>query len=186
MILYESLPDSIEVEGKLYRIITDFREWIKLQDMLKDNSFSKAEKITICKEWILDDRAPMNMETIKALCNFLIVSSNEGQPEKKTSQTEKIQPTFSYSYDASVIYSDFMREYKIDLIDISYMHWWKFKTLLEGLSEESEFKKRIYYRSVDLSSIKDKSEKKRIEKIKKNIALPTDIMTDEDIGSAFW
>lgn len=185
MILYESLPDSIQVEGKQYRIVTDFREWIKFQDMLKDTSISKHEKIALCKEWIKDDEAPMNMETIEELCSFLLISKEKSNEKKKGGKTNT-QPTFSYSYDANVIYSDFMREYGIDLIDIAYLHWWKFKILLEGLSDEAEFKKRIYYRSVELSNIKDKNERKRIERIKRTIALPTDIITDEDIGSAFW
>lgn len=185
MILYESLPDSIEVEGKQYKIVTDFREWIMLQDMIKDNDLSKAEKITLCKDWILEENPPMTMEIIKAMCEFLVGNERQDRNSNAKSNTAS-PPTFSYKYDASVIYSDFFREYKIDLLDIPYMHWWKFKILLEGLSDESEFKKRVYYRSVNLSNIKDKKERKRIEKIKKSIALPTDIITDEDIGNAFW
>ena len=182
MILYESLPDSIEVEGKQYKIYTDFREWIKFQDMLRDTSLSNAEKMLLCKEWFID-MAPMNKEIVKGLCDFLVIAQEE---KKRQGSQKKVQPIFSYMHDANVIYADFMREYRIDLIEIPYMHWWKFKALLEGLSDEAEFKKRIYYRSVDLSKIKDKNERRRIEGIKKTIALPQDSVTDEDIGNAFW
>ena len=41
------------------------------------------------------------------------------------------------------------------------------------------------YRSVDLSEIKDKEERKRIKKIQKSIQLPSESLTDYDIGNAF-
>lgn len=34
--LYEKFPDYVEVRGKRCRIVTDFREWIKLVELLDD------------------------------------------------------------------------------------------------------------------------------------------------------
>ena len=57
--------------------------------------------------------------------------------------------------------------------------------LFSGLSEGTEIKQRIMYRSVDLSEIKDKEERKRIAKIQQAIRLPDAELTDYDIGNAF-
>jgi DNA-directed RNA polymerase subunit M/transcription elongation factor TFIIS len=65
------------------------------------------------------------------------------------------------------------------------MHWWKFKALFEGLSDEATVKKYMYYRSVELSTIKDKDEeRKRIEKIQRQIAIKREI-SDEDMALCF-
>lgn len=57
--------------------------------------------------------------------------------------------------------------------------------LFDGLSEDTEIKKRIMYRSIDLSAIKDKDERKRIRRIQQSVRLPEDALTDFDIGEIF-
>ena len=57
--------------------------------------------------------------------------------------------------------------------------------LFDGLSEDTEIKQRIMYRSVDLSAIQNKEERKRIRKIQKSIELPQEALTDYEIGNAF-
>lgn len=57
--------------------------------------------------------------------------------------------------------------------------------LFDGLSEENEIKKRIMYRGINLSEIRDPEERKRIRKIQKVIELKQEELTDYDIGDAF-
>lgn len=57
--------------------------------------------------------------------------------------------------------------------------------LFDGLSEDNEIKKRIMYRGINLSEVKDLEEKKRIQKIKKLIELKQEELTDFEIGDAF-
>lgn len=57
--------------------------------------------------------------------------------------------------------------------------------LFDGLSEENEIKKRIMYRGINLSEIRDPEERKRIQKIQKVIELKQEELTDYDIGDAF-
>ncbi|UTY39382.1 bacteriophage Gp15 family protein [Allocoprobacillus halotolerans] len=66
------------------------------------------------------------------------------------------------------------------------MHWWKFNALFDSLNENTELKKRIAYRMMDISKIKNKEEKRRIRRIQKQIAIPVvNVMSDEDIANAF-
>lgn len=184
-LFYESFPTSIDVSGKNVRIVTDFREYIKLLDMLKDDELSGADKICILREYFIDD-VPNLDEAIEKLCLFVAMESDKKEDKGKVmSGEQKSKPLFSYSEDFPYIISGFLRDYHIDLCEIKYMHWWKFRALFDGLSEDTEIKQRIMYRSIDLSSIKDKEEKKRIKKIQNAIQLPEEVLSDYEIGEIF-
>ena len=65
------------------------------------------------------------------------------------------------------------------------MHWYKFHALLDALPEDTPLKKRMAYRAINISSIKDKAEKKRIKDIQRSIALPSRELSAFDIGNQF-
>lgn len=185
---YEELPDTVNVGGERIKIITDFREYIRLLDMLKDQELDFVQKFVIIQQYFLDD-VDVGEEAVSALSSFITMNLNGAEVVEKDGygnlQEKPKKNLFSYSIDYPYILSGFLRDYGIDLIDIKYMHWWKFRMLFDGLSDDTEIKQRIMYRSVDLSEIKDKEEKKRIKKIQKSIQLPSESLTDYDIGNAF-
>ena len=82
-----------------------------------------------------------------------------------------------------------MQQYKIDLQDIKYLHWWKFKAMFDGLNENTKMAEIMSYRAMDISKIKDKEEKKRYKNLQEAYSLP-DMRTTEqkeaDFGRAFW
>lgn len=65
------------------------------------------------------------------------------------------------------------------------MHWWEFRCLFQGLPDDTGIKQRIRYRGIDLGSIKDKAERRRIRRIQNEIRLPSEKMSDYEIGNAF-
>ena len=77
-----------------------------------------------------------------------------------------------------------MIQYNINLFEYD-LHWWKFLALFNAL-DKCELTERIHYRSVDLSTIKDKDERKRIRKIQNELKLDDYMLSDEDIGGALW
>lgn len=181
-LFYEALPTSVMVSGRLVRIRTDFRDYIALLDMLKDKDVKSVDKLLILSEYFLDD-IEISQSAIDALCDF--VSANFSEGEVNQAGTGNSKNLFSFSTDYPYILSAFLRDYGIDLIDIKYLHWWKFRMLFDGLSEDNEIKKRIMYRSINLNEIKDAEERKRIRKIQKVIELKQEELTDFDIGNAF-
>ena len=183
---YEELPNTVNVKGENIKVITDFREYIRLLDMLKDQELDALQKFAIIQQYFLDDIVT-DEEAISALSCFIMMDTNcvDVAETGDWPQEKPKKNLFSYSIDYPYILSGFLRDYGIDLIDIKYMHWWKFRMLFDGLSDDTEIKQRIMYRSVDLSEIKDKEERKRIKKIQKSIQLPSESLTDYDIGNAF-
>lgn len=182
-ILLDELPKRTPNQLK---IETDFRESIKFELLMQDNSINETDKISMALNLYYDE-----IENIEEALKDMLWFYRCGK-EIKTSQKEgkiKQKQIYSYEFDSEYIYSAFMQQYKIDLNSIEYMHWWKFKALFEGLTENTQIVKIMGYRAMDLSKIKDKEEKKRYKRLQKIYALP-DMRTEEqkeaDFGKAFW
>ena len=189
--LYEPFPDYVVVNDKRVRIVTDFREYIKLIDLLKDDEVNTIEKAELIMSWFLDEPAGEFSECLQALSDFVTnyrgreTRSNREEENDQESEEQHSEPVISYSQDAPYIISGFLECYGIDLTEVLYMHWWKFQMLIDGMNEDCELKKRMGYRSIDLSKIKDKEERERIRKIQKQIAIVDRVVSSEEIGDAF-
>lgn len=186
---YEDLPRTVHVHGEEIPIITDFREYIRLLDMLKCEELNAMQRLTLLTQYFLYE-IEVDKEAISALTEFVVMDFDSWQ---KGNEEDGIEPDrhgsnknlYSYEMDYPFILSGFMRDYRIDLESVEYLHWWKFRMLFDGLSEDTEIKQRIMYRGINLSDIKDKDERKRISQIQKKIQLPQESLTDYDIGNAF-
>lgn len=187
-ILFQNFPDTVDVNGREYPVVTDFREWIKLHEFLKEVDTFTPEILRMILDWYVDE-VPRDIEAaILALEEFLAAEELQDYKSSEEEEERPGAPVFSFSQDAVFIYSAFREVYGIDLENIEYMHWWKFKTLFDGLPSDTEIKERIYYRGVNLNAIKDKEERKRIQKIQRRIAIRDErkkVVSDYDIGDAF-
>lgn len=186
---YEDLPRTVHVHGEEIPIITDFREYIRLLDMLKCEELNAMQRLTLLTQYFLYE-IEVDKEAISALTEFVVMDFDSWQ---KGNEEDGVEPDrhgsnknlYSYEMDYPFILSGFMRDYRIDLESVEYLHWWKFRMLFDGLSEDTEIKQRIMYRGINLSEIKDKEERKRISKIQRSIQLPAEELTDYEIGNAF-
>ena len=182
-LFYEELPTAILVDGEKINIVTDFREYIRFHDMIKSNELSNEQKLSYILQYF--EKIPQNLPgAIKALGDFFALESIKLDASKKSNKSQR--KLYSFSKDFPYIFSAFKKDYGIDLIDIPYMHWWKFNMLFDGLTEDNEIKKRMMYRGIDIGDIKDADERKRIIKIQSAIALEENQLTDYDIGDVFW
>ena len=188
--LYEEFPESIEIDGEEYGILTDFREWIRFSDMLGDNDLTDEEKLYLLTNWLTDDPRKITAELVNAVFSFyradalnpdLVENDNENDREEESQP--KRPPVFSWKYDAKFLIGDFRRYYGIDLLSAN-MHWWEFLCLFAALPEDSQCRKRIDIRSTDLSKIKDKERRNQIAAIQRIIALPFE-MDDDDMAAIF-
>lgn len=182
-ILLDKLPR--EYEG--LKIETNFRSFILFELLMQDRKVSDQDKVALAIN-IFYKEVPNDIE--KAI-NGIIWFYGRGDTEKKSKKSEKKskERIYSYEYDADAIYSAFLSQYKIDLNEIEYLHWWKFKSLFEGLNEQNRICEIMSYRSIDLNKIKDKDEKQKYKKLKMKYALPDERSEEEkekDFAEAFW
>ena len=95
------------------------------------------------------------------------ITSSKGNGKGK-----RVTQIYSFEHDDDYIYAAFMDQYNIDLQDIEYLHWWKFKAMFKSLKEDNEIVKIMGYRSMDLSKIKSKEEKAYYKKMRKLYEIP--------------
>lgn len=183
-ILFEEFPDSVCVNEENYPIETDFREWIRFIQLVEDDEVPWQIKCQLMMQWYTDGM-PDDLEgAVQALGDFLAMKPENAEEEEVSGSASK--QLYSFEQDAECIYSAFREVYGINLQTISYMHWWEFQTLFIGLPEKTDIKQRIMYRNTDLRDIKDKDERKRIQKIQRAISLKKNRkMTDYEIGDMF-
>ena len=179
-VLFDPFPETVEVGGKEYGIVTDFREWIKFMELLRSIEQFTPRILNMILEWYVDDRPEDVVASVTALQKFLCAEEINQEGKERSAEdwedgteAEAGSPAeaFSFRQDAICIYSAFMEVYGIDIETIPYMHWWKFLVLFWGLPADTEIKERIHYRTVDLSTVKNKEERERIKKIRKKIAI---------------
>ena len=184
-LFYEEYPMTILVGGEDIPIITDFREHIKLLDMLKDDTLDTYTKVGYVSQYFKEKPGDF-LKAFDGLMDFVSMEELNTDARSAAEQEQEVKKdVYSFSIDFPFIFAAFLRDYGINLKTIKYMHWWEFRLLFEGLSEDTEIKQRIMYRSINLSEIKDKEERKRIEKIQRAIRLPDTSLSDYEIADAF-
>ena len=170
-LLIDLVPKTITIDNKEYEINSDFRTSILFELLMQDKSIKDNDKIYLALELyypnIPDD---INSSIEKMLWFYrcgkdLITSKRKGKGKSDI----KI---YSFEYDDDYIYAAFMDQYGIDLQDIKYLHWWKFKAMFKSLKEDTEIVKIMRYRSMDLSKIKDKNEKAYYKKMQELYKIP--------------
>jgi len=188
-LLTTALPDTITVDGREYTIHTDFRDWIRFCEMLLDTELKEEEKVYIAL-MMYEEEQPSNIQlALKGLTDFYlmsdeVVNDTEEQLEEHTGEHEVApKPIYDWTVDSAYIIGAFQKTYGIDLTNIKYMHWWRFKALFTSIIE-FDLEERIGYRALDTSKIKDKDERKRLDRIKKSLMLKTNV-SDEEIGGVF-
>lgn len=165
-----NLQDTVNINGSDYPIATDFRIWLKFQKIIeniKEDEESFIKLLSFFIEIGLDFDIKFFKEALEECVSFF-VGKNSKNKINSNSNDKKI---FDFEKDEKYIYSAFLQEYSIDLYSAEHLHWHKFKSLLESLSNECQLSKIIQYRSIDLSKIKDKEQKKYYSKMKKIYSL---------------
>lgn len=172
-ILIDLVPTTIEVLGEEYKINSDFRTSILFELLIQDKELTDEEKITQALILYYEDNIPKDInKAIEGLLWFYRGGKEEAKATGKGKGKGNNKQIYSYEYDAELIYSAFMSQYGIDLQDIKYLHWFKFKALFKGLKEDNEICKAMKYRSMDLNTIKDKEERKYYKKMKELYKIP--------------
>lgn len=197
---YKALPEAVEIDGALYPIATDFRDIVQLMDMLQlpEAEMPDEVKKEAAMQYFTARRPPSRAAGLDALWRFVTMQEVSlaaekrrlraaacGEPEQEE-DTASGPAVLSYRWDAGYIYAAFLAVYRIDIFQVEYLHWWAFRWLLEALPGDTEIKQRMAYRGTDASKIKDKAERRRVQRIKNEISLPQRELADEDIGSALF
>ena len=191
-ILLDELPCHIEIRGKKYPINTDFRVWIRFEELLLSNEAEKAfaKAIILCmkpERNFKKELPPSFKETVQALCDFYFCRPAK-EDIKNTSAGTGGKRLYSFSHDSNLIYAAFMQQYGIDLTKCD-LHWWAFRELFAALSGNAKMCSVMRIRSMDLSDVSSGAARSRLARLKSIYALP-DLKSDEEreaeLAEALW
>ena len=180
----ETVKDRIKIPFD-----TDFRISILFEVMMQDPKYSMQVKTYKALELYYPE---MNqIKDVKKAIDDIIWFYSCGKNEEKTSQKDNKdrKQIYSYVFDNDLIYSAFKDQYNIDLEEIKYLHWWKFKAMFNGLKTDNRIVEIMGYRAMDLSKIKDKEMKKHYKELQQIYALPdmrSEKQKEEDFADALW
>lgn len=176
-ILIDLVPTSVNIDNKKYEINSDFRTSILFEMLMQDNSVSDEDKIFRALQ-LYYPAIPENINEAIEKMLWFYRCDKDIRKSKGNGKGKSVTQIYSFEHDDAYIYAAFMDQYSIDLQDIEYLHWWKFKAMFKSLKEDNEIVKIMGYRSMDLSKIKDKEQKSYYKRMKDLYEIP--ISKDED------
>lgn len=167
----DDLPRTVRADNKDYTIDTDFRAWMKFENIMVDAGIEMDYKLYFMIRGVMNMPDDISEELIQALFSFYRLD----KPIRKTSEQGDIG--YRFDYDMDLILAAFRQQYGIDLL-VTELHWWEFKSLFDGLTDQTKFVQVVGYRTADISKL-DKEQKKRYAKLKKFYALPKEKAQDK-------
>lgn len=178
-LLIDLVPEKVSIEDIEYEINSNFRTSILFELLMQDNTISEEDKIIQALE-LYYPKLPKDINrAIEGILWFYRCGKDEIEYKTKNKGTGKSTNVYSYNYDDDYIYSAFLDQYGIDLQDVKYLHWWKFKAMFKALKEDNEIVKIMGYRAMDVNKIKDKEQKAYYKKMQELYKIPSNISKDE-------
>ena len=165
---------------------TNFKNSILFELLMQESDMSNEAKIYQALK-IYYPNLNQITDVNKAIDNILWFYKCGKIDKEKTSQKtikENIKRIYSYEFDNELIYSAFIDQYNVDLQEIKFLHWWKFKAMFDALKEDNKIIQIMGYRAVNLNKIKDKDMRKHYKKMQKLYALP-DMRSEEEKENDF-
>ena len=165
-------PEYVEVNGKKYKINTDFRYAIRCNQIAEDESIDDVKRglAIICTLFGKDSiNHREDYEKLLELAKKYLLCGKELEENNK-------EPDMDFIQDQNYIKSSFKYDYKYDPYAMEYLHWYEFYNDLDNLSN-SEFgnccvlNRVRNLRNMDTSKIQDADLKRQVEEDKKRVAL---------------
>ncbi len=175
-VLTDKFPTKINVNNKVLRINSDFRNCIKIIEAFEDDELFDEEKyLIIIKRLYIDEVKEEDLEQaiIKGI-KFLDLG------EENENNEENIKRLYSFSKDDSYIYTGIRQSHNIDLNSIEYLHWWNFVYLFLDIGQDCMFNQLVYYRKRKNEGKLTKDEKKVYISMRKILDLDYEEENEED------
>lgn len=169
----------MEVNRERYEIRTNFRTSILFELLMQDDCLDAKTKVykglNLYYPFIPADLSA----AVDTALWFYRCGKEETTIQKRMASRRGKSQTYSFEHDDGLIYAAFLLAYNIDLQDIQYMHWWRFRFLFNSLPKDCEFVRAMEYRSVDINDKMSKEQKDFYKKMKRLYALPLSKAEDD-------
>lgn len=159
-LLTSPLPKSVAIGGQDYAINTDFRVGIQFEGLLL-KKMGESERILEMLRLYFPIIPPDPVEAIQQILWFYRCGKEDR--DSKDSST----PAYSFEQDDGYIFAAFVDQYQIDLSEIDYLHWWKFRSMFQSLRDDTEIMKIMGYRTIKITGSMSAEQRAFYKRMKK-------------------
>lgn len=152
----KSLPDTITVNGRDYQLNTDYRYWIRFTRELAECMRTRSD---FDVSYLFREDMPHYIDIA-----LLIAWAHPSRELPRDMGEASDAIAYDFDIDADLIYSAFLQQYGIDLVDTD-MHWYKFIALMQGISDDTRFGKIIGYRTYEKNDRKYEEQMKLLKRM---------------------
>lgn len=154
-------------EKRKYRVNLSFRLVMMYFQIMQDEGLTIQEKIELAsRALIVDDVSELKltdrMKLLKQVYDEKIMTERD-QRQAKLSKSGKA--VFDFDQDSDLITAGFQQQYDIDL-DTAQINWHKFTAMLDGLTDDTQFRKVIQYRTMKISDDMPSEQQEFIKQMK--------------------
>lgn len=182
------IDDSVEVNGNEYELNLEFSRVLRWYELWKDKDMSNIEKVITSILLVVhhvetiddipqDDIIPLSNAIIKRIAGDTVASTTVKRDLKGNILEDEEKKWYDIEEDSGYIYSSFLMDYGMDLIQErknGTLHWDKFNHLLSGLSDDTKFRNVLKIRMMDYPEKATQQEIEEIRKAKRAVALKSD------------
>lgn len=128
------LPKEVTIDGKSYKLNSDFRVGIRLMQLFEDRRFSDDEKILIAIRVLFFDKIPKESigEAAQKMVWFL-----DGGGEENGSKGSSSRRLYSWNQDLRFIISAVDKTIGFSTRGAEYLHWWDFLSAFSEIGDSS-------------------------------------------------
>lgn len=179
----ENLPIVFTLNGIDYPFHSDFREWIRFDGLLNNSDVPEVIKLELMLNLIFAGKPPKYEE---AAMQYILWFYDGGHITRKSNSGEtylESRRIYDFEYDFDYIYAAFMELYGIDLVDVPYLHWWKFIALFKGL-HDCRISEIMGYRGAKINDDMPKSRQEFLMDMQDFYKLPVSLAEQRRIEEA--
>lgn len=182
-ILVDTLPSKVYIDNIEYEINTNFSCSILFELIIQDEELSNEDKIYKALE-LYYPTIPLNLDgAINKILWFYQCGKDLRTSKCNSSSNKKSKQIYSFKYDAEYIYAAFLDQFGIDLQDVEYLHWWKFKAMFNSLRSDNKIVEIMGYRAIDITNDMTKEQKDFYNRMKKEYEIPISKNEKEKISA---
>lgn len=139
--LSQPLTDFVIYNGKRIKLDVSFDNVLKMYDIFKDDFLNQQEKSEFALAILCKSRKLPPVPILDLIFKEHIETFSNPKQDNKLRVVD-------FKQDAPYIYSSFLMDYGIDLINQQgKLHWQKFISLFQGLSEKTKIREIMSIRS---------------------------------------
>lgn len=168
MKLQDRLPDSVTVSGKRYRLDLDFRNVLRMMDIMARDDLLPTARTYLALKCIMR-RPPKNPGPVMNAVRGILF------PAMKRADGKRLT---SFEQDADLIRAAFRQAYGIDLYR-DKLHWMEFQALLSALPEGSRYSEVLGIRAREMPAATKYNQAEREWLAKAKAACALEMSEDE-------